>query len=534
MVSSTRLLPWALVCLLFTVLYLMPLGVRPLSAPDEFRYAEVPWEMLQSGDWVVPRIAGEVYFEKPVLGYWLTALSMKTFGDGAFAVRLPSALATLGTALLLGLLLSRYGGDRRAGPLAAAALLTSFLPVALGVTALLDASFSLFLTAVMIFFFLALEAETRTRADGWFAAAGAAIGLAFLTKGFLAIVLPGLALLPYPWGLLVAERSDFWRHFFWTVHVQRFLHPDANQHLEPIWFYLPRILVVCLPWTVLLPSAWQGLRRSADAPATSRLRLLAAFWLGMPLLFFSISSGKLITYLLVCVPPALILLIEPTLAAVRNSGRAVLRLPTRVHAGLAVILLAALPIAVWALPEARRVFAENPLGAWSVAGGLVAWCIWALIALRPLPTARRLGLLAVAPALLLLGGHLLLDSSLLRTPSPEMVELLAGLDDETTLIAGRDTVRAMCWLTGRTDMEIAFGAGELEYGLGQESGRSVLDGEELRELVESRGDVVVMLSARRWDKVAADLPEPARTLRTHKLVLAAYGQAAVANGTRGL
>jgi 4-amino-4-deoxy-L-arabinose transferase len=75
--------------------YGVSLFARPLIAPDEFRYAEVPREMIASGDWIVPRLNGLLYFEKPPLGYWLTALSMRAFSENAAAVRLPFALSTL-------------------------------------------------------------------------------------------------------------------------------------------------------------------------------------------------------------------------------------------------------------------------------------------------------------------------------------------------------------------------------------------------------------------------------------------------------
>ena len=78
---------------LFLLIYILPLGVRPMVIPDETRYAEVPREMLASGDWVVPHLNGLRFFHKPPLGYWLNATSMMLFGENAFAVRLPSAMS---------------------------------------------------------------------------------------------------------------------------------------------------------------------------------------------------------------------------------------------------------------------------------------------------------------------------------------------------------------------------------------------------------------------------------------------------------
>ena len=87
---------------------MLPLGARLFIIPDETRYAEIPREMLVSGDWMSPRLAGVRYFEKPVLGYWMNAASMGLFGDNRFAARLPSVLSVGLTALLL--LLLRHQG----------------------------------------------------------------------------------------------------------------------------------------------------------------------------------------------------------------------------------------------------------------------------------------------------------------------------------------------------------------------------------------------------------------------------------------
>ena len=91
----------------FIVVYLLPLGMRVMIRPDEFRYAEIPREMLASGEWMRPRLDGVKYFEKPTLGYQLIALSMKVFGENKFAVRLPSALGTLLAAAMVWLLFRR-------------------------------------------------------------------------------------------------------------------------------------------------------------------------------------------------------------------------------------------------------------------------------------------------------------------------------------------------------------------------------------------------------------------------------------------
>ena len=128
------------------LVYFGGLWQRPLLAPDEIRYAEIPREMLFSGDFAVPRLNGLTYYEKPALGYWLIAASMKLFGGNRFAVRFPSALFTLLSALAVWGLAVR-GSDRRTGAAAVALFLASGLVFAVGTSAVLDPFFSFFVTA---------------------------------------------------------------------------------------------------------------------------------------------------------------------------------------------------------------------------------------------------------------------------------------------------------------------------------------------------------------------------------------------------
>jgi len=100
---------------LFVLVYISILNVRPIFTPDETRYAEVSREMIVSGNWVVPRIDGLLYFQKPVMGYWLDGLSMLVFGYNAFAIRFPSALAAGISALVLFFFARRQTGSPRAG-----------------------------------------------------------------------------------------------------------------------------------------------------------------------------------------------------------------------------------------------------------------------------------------------------------------------------------------------------------------------------------------------------------------------------------
>ena len=88
-------LPLFLIVLIVLAVCILPLGGRPLLTPDETRYAEIPREMILSGNYVSPRLNGVRYFEKPALSYWAFALSFKLFGMNRFALRLPCMTAML-------------------------------------------------------------------------------------------------------------------------------------------------------------------------------------------------------------------------------------------------------------------------------------------------------------------------------------------------------------------------------------------------------------------------------------------------------
>src|SRR4249920_3850186 len=117
--SNSRWLVW--LTLAFAVVWLATLGARKLLNPDEGRYAEIPREMVATGDWLTPRLNDLKYFEKPPLQYWATAVAYEALGQTEFASRLWCGLTGFAGILLVGWLGARlYGRD--AGVIAAALL----------------------------------------------------------------------------------------------------------------------------------------------------------------------------------------------------------------------------------------------------------------------------------------------------------------------------------------------------------------------------------------------------------------------------
>ena len=317
---------------LFLFVYILPLGFRPLAIPDEARYGEIPREMLTSGDWVVPRLNGLKYFEKPVFGYWTNAVSLTVFGENAFALRLPSALSVGLSTLMIFLLVRKFSARETAAVLSPAIFLTCPLVLAMGHITVLDSLLSMLLTGALVCFFFSHMAENRRRKNFFLALMGVFCGMAFLTKGFLAFAVPVLAVVPFllwerrfkdllkvpwipmltaflvvlPWSLMIHFREgNFWNYFFWTEHIARFLHPISGQHPKPVWYFLPVLVGGALPWFIQAPAV---LPMVLKFELKSPLMRFVLCWFLFPFLFFSVCSGKLIPYILPCFPPLAIVL----------------------------------------------------------------------------------------------------------------------------------------------------------------------------------------------------------------------------------
>ena len=324
------------------------LGSYGLLDKNEGLYAEIPREMLASGDFVIPHLNGVAYIEKPPLLYWLTALSYACFGVNEFAARLVPATAGFLTALILLVWLARCG-NLECGLLAATIWSTSAGGILLGRVVLFDMLLTLLLVWAMLAFYTWNEGGRRRDLYQFWGA----LSLAVLTKGLLALALSlpavGLFLLiedrqapPWsstrlksirravgrmldPWGvalfLLIAlpwhiaatvRDSHFAWFYFVNEHVLRFLglREPHDYHLDPWYHYLPLLLQLLLPWTVLIvAAAWPWPRREQAAPQKEEpnfTRFLSA-WFGAGFLFLSLSSAKGDYYIIAVLPPAVML-----------------------------------------------------------------------------------------------------------------------------------------------------------------------------------------------------------------------------------
>jgi 4-amino-4-deoxy-L-arabinose transferase len=533
----------------YVLAYVLLLGVRPVSSPDESRYAEVPREMLVSGDWVVPRLNGLRYFEKPPLGYWLNAVSQEALGPTAFAMRLPSALSAGLVALIVGLLLSRVFKDQLVTVAGALASLTMLELYACGTINILDGPFSLFVVATLACGFMALEVEERRWERRWLVMAGVACGLAFLTKGFLAVVLPVSVLLPYmawqgrlrsvfrlgwlpalvallvvaPWAWAIAVReSDFWRYFFMEQHVRRFGSEKA-QHAEPFWFFLPVLIAGGLPWVFLLPSA---IKSHLKAGFVSPLVRFAVCWLVFPLLFFSLSRGKLSTYILPAFPALAILIAATARGLFGEQHRRGFRLCC-VLLGSAFGALGAITLAAtWLGPFELEVLSNPPGSLRALGVGFLAWGLLTVLAGRASQPAQKLALFGAAPLLLFMLIPFSMPPDLpKRFPGKILTSLADRIDAQTVLVSDRSYIQPMCWVLKRSDILLLGKAGEVKYGLEHSETERHLKHADLDELLrnpERSYDVVCVIDDENHKRYLA-YPDPDWQIRQPGMLVMGFG-----------
>ena len=350
-VFDNRALFWGLLLALCGLCFFLNLGGLPLVGPDEPRYAEVGREMFASGDWITPRLAGHLWFEKPVLLYWGQALSYHIFGVNEWAARFPSALGATLTVLFLAHAVRRLSSALW-GFLAGATLATCAIWFALARAASTDMVLATSIAIAVLAGYLAFNSTGQTRALYWLLFSFA-LGASMLAKGLIGILLicgilgihrvlmgrPILSSLRRNAGLValgfgvfavttavwygpvwLLNGEIFWTEFFVRHHFQRFTSNEFH-HQQPAYFYLFIAVVGVVPWTFFLPAALARLPKlRARDDARGALLLLAWMWAALPIAFFSLSGSKLPAYVLPSFP-ALAILIGAELEQIW-SGRA--------------------------------------------------------------------------------------------------------------------------------------------------------------------------------------------------------------------
>ena len=395
----------ALVLLGFAGLVFPSLGAAPLERAEIY-FLDGARSMVESGDWVVPRYQDESFFDKPPLTYWLMGVAFLGLGPEAGAARLVPALAALAT-LLVTVWLGALLFDRRTGLVGAVVLSTTLAFLTFARVAMSDMLLTLLTTLAVA---LGVRAY-RTDLPGWTVPAlGAVLGLGFATKGPVALLVPGLALLllvvhhrrlPFGRGTAVLAGGAFvvlgfgWfvlvysrlgtgplEYFFLRENLERFA-GESYDVGRPAWFYLPAYAAEGLPWSPFLPLAlWRLRGKDGNLEGDRWPSRFLVGWVGLVLVPLCLSRGK-IDYYLLPLYPALSLLIGRWF--VRGPRRSVDRMWVR-----AVLLLLVGALAVATLHPPRVPDAWLPgTGAITLLAGVLAMSSLAALAVAVRPTPGR-------------------------------------------------------------------------------------------------------------------------------------------------
>ena len=482
-----RFKPLHLLLLAFAAFYLLPLGLHGLWIPDETRYAQISQEMLLSGNWVTPHFMGVRYFEKPAAGYWLIALGQAVFGQNLFGVRIASALTTALSVWLAYLIARRMWHDPRKSFACALLYLSFGLVAGQAGYSNLDPQFTFWVNLSLVALWFALDSpSTRGRLISW-TVLGVACAMGFMTKGFLALALPVLIAVPYmlwqrrlgellrygplavavalllclPWVWAIhVQEPDYWRFFFWNEHVRRFTSATA-QHARPWWFFLPIMVVACLPWAGMLPATLAKMWQQRRQPAIAFL----ALWMLLPLFFFSLSNGKLPTYIMPCLLP-LALLMGHALTELLQQGKS---RAISINGLLNFAIGMAAMVALIYLQISRPPYGNSHAEMFSLSLifiVLLGWILTNLLqAFRP-QTLWAMPVLGIGLLVILLPASMPAQVTDNEMPDQFVLEHLDELKQTSALLSNElESASALAWRLQRPEVGLYETEGELRYGL---------------------------------------------------------------------
>jgi 4-amino-4-deoxy-L-arabinose transferase len=350
------------------LLYLAPLLLNaPLTDPDEGLHAAISQEMVERGDFIVPRFVGRAFFDKPILFFWAQAASMRLFGMSTAAARLPGMVfALLGiatTGWLARVLLADARRVAQADPqrveaprpatgwFAAACYATMVLPFVLAQAPVHDIALVPFTNVALGLLWRSRDPGSRIRNP---ILAGCALGLSILTKGLEGIAIVGVgfavyllvsrtltrrlvllgiltvvvaALVALPWYFAMnAREPGYLQYYFLNRHLLGFTTERQRHGGQPWWYYVPVIVAGGLPWILYVRR-----RLLADAPGT-----FLWIWLAASVALLSLSNSKAVTYALPVIP---------AIAIVAARSDAVVRQWRPVAIGMAIVYAGAIATA---------------------------------------------------------------------------------------------------------------------------------------------------------------------------------------------
>jgi 4-amino-4-deoxy-L-arabinose transferase-like glycosyltransferase len=495
------------------------LQVRPMLDPDEGRYAEIPREMVATGDWLTPRLDGLKYFEKPPLQYWATAVAYSVFGLSEWTSRLWTVgLAFACLPMVFAWTRRLYGTNA-----ALAALVTLAASPYFGVIShlnLLDAGFTFWLTGAVFAFTLAQSSEEGGQDERrWMLLAWLAAALAILSKGIVVGVLTGVSLIAYslierdirpwkrlhvavglplfllvsaPWFVAVSTRNpDFPGFFFIHEHFARFL-TTVHQRVEPWWFFLPLLLFGILPWIFSVVGAsrraWQDEGLGGRFKPLRFLLIFAA----VTLLFFSASGSKLAPYILPMFPPLAVII------GVHVGGQTVFLQRVATIGGVIVVIVAGGMLVYSALHNS---FVPHLALAW--VGAAVAVMFIAILTMWMQQGSDTVVPTVAIAAAITFAWQCFLAAYVAIPPTRSAKALVAAaqpyIHPQTALYSVGQYRETISPYLQRTLTLVQF-RGELDFGLNAEPGRQEASASEFEARWNASTDAVAFFGPQLWDE----------------------------------
>ena len=330
------------------------LGVMGVMDKTEALFVEVAHQVYLTDDWITPRWNWQTFFDYPIWGYWMVALSFKLFGVSEWAARLPVALTAIALVALSFYALRYFGLNGQDEQLETrqkwirAWIGTGIVAlnpgwVGWGRTSVTDMFLSSAIAMAMLSFFLGYAQPDKPKVQQrWYLVAPVFAAIAVLAKGPVGLLLPALAisifliyvgqfwqvlreiklvamigiflLITVPWYGLAAQvnGAEFIGTFFGFSNFQRFT-SVLYRHAGPWYFYLPYCFILLFPWSLFLPLAIARLqfwRKKvwASTPRNRQLGLFCFVWFMVILVFFSAAATKLPGYILPIVPAGAIMI----------------------------------------------------------------------------------------------------------------------------------------------------------------------------------------------------------------------------------
>lgn len=467
MKNALRVLLLASVVLLF-----VDLGASSIWDANEAFYVETPRQMVLTGDYVSPGFNGQPRFNKPVLSYWVVAGFYKVLGVSVASERLAIAFGAL-LLVCATFVIGRTIANTDTGVLAALIIASAPRVMLWSRRIFIDIYFTSFLAVALMGLVLARAHPDHRRR--YLSIMYVGLGLAMLTKGPVALVLPGIVLVAFllwtrsvsdlrtmmlpvgavivlaivaPWYVMDYQQHG-WVHikeFFVGENIGRYTETVGVQN-RPVWFYVPVVLTDLLPWSLFLPAAIT-LAWRARCPQTRLLMVWIAAFVGI----FSLSSTKQDLYIFPIVP-AVAVLIADLLIGHGSTRTNVTPLMTRMTStgvlltGLLLMLVGGGMVWIMGIAHLIPGLEYGALvGCALVAGGAVSLAL--ALRQRLLPTALAFGVTAVVANWLLV--LLVIRPFEQFKPVPPLSDWLKAHAAPTAVVAHYKTVLpSMAYYLGR-------------------------------------------------------------------------------------